>query len=489
MTRQVFPQPFTETHMLHVPSRRLDSTPPLPGMADQPTKHDAIRNPLVLTKTQGVRMNTPLTLRHGFARPLLVTLVLGLSACAAPGGPATSVVVAANQPNVVSYWNDIANQTVLATPAVSATPEEQRPAFFHDVASVHVAIYDAVVAIEGRYKPFAVRPKAPATGASTEAAVSAAAYGVLKALFPNRAAQYQAAYEKRLAAIPEGQAKTMGVALGNEVAAGVVRLRANDGRSVKLEPYVSGTAPGQFRSANPNPIFRHFPALRPFALTSLDQFRPAAPPALGSAAYAAAFNEAKAMGGSVSTMRTAEELEVARFHTEPPPTFVTRNFGRLASSTANVPDAARLMAMVYVSFADSIAACFEAKYHYQTWRPFSAINAAETDGNDATQADAKWTPVLPTPNHPEYPAAHSCTSGSLGEALRHFYGTANVTYTFDSRVTGTTRTYTSTDAFNKENQLARIAGGMHFNFAATAGEELGKRIADWVATRHFGRQD
>mgnify|MGYP003335628622 CR=1 FL=1 len=129
-----------------------------------------------------------------------------------------------NQPNVVSYWNDIANKTVLATAKVSTTPEEQRPAFFHDVASVQVAIYDAVVAIEGGYKPFAIKPGAPAAGASVDAAVSAAAYGVLKALFPNRNEVYQAAYDQRLAAIPNGQAKTLGIALGSEVAAGVVRL-------------------------------------------------------------------------------------------------------------------------------------------------------------------------------------------------------------------------------------------------------------------------
>ena len=180
---------------------------------------------------------------------------------------------------------------------------------------------------------------------------------------------------------------------------------------------------------------------------------------------------------------------MARFHTEPPPTFITRNVGRLASSTADVADAARLMALVYVSFADALAACFEAKYHYNAWRPVSAINMADTDGNDATQVDATWTPVLPTPNHPEYPAAHSCTSGSLGEALRNYYGTPNVTYSWDSKVTGTTRTFTSSDAFNEENRFARIHGGMHFDFAAVAGEELGKRVAGWVATRHYGRQE
>lgn len=455
--------------------------------------HETIHNPLNFTNPklnpQGAIMNTCLTLRQNFARLLLVFVVLGLSACAAPGGPASAVTVATNQPNVVSYWNDIANKTVLATSKVNTTVEEQRPAFFHDVASVHVAIYDAVVAIEGRYKPFAVKPKAAATGASLDAAVSAAAYGVLKTLFPNRSEVYQAAYDQRLAAIPDGQAKSLGLALGSEVAAGIVRLRANDGRNVALAPYVSGAAPNQFRSANPTPIFRHFPAIKPFALNSLDQFRPAPPPALNSAAYAAAFNETRALGGADSTVRTPEQLEAARFHTEPPPPAVTRNLGRFASSTANVADAARLMAMVYVSFADAIAACFEAKYHYNTWRPVSAIHMADVDGNDATQIDAGWKPVLPTPNHPEYPAAHSCTSGSLGETLRGYYGTLNVTFTWDSTVTKTTRTYAGIDAFNADAGSARLYGGMHFKFAIGAGEALGQRVAQWVTSRHFGRQE
>jgi hypothetical protein len=417
-----------------------------------------------------------------------LAVILALAAPGAPGAVAQSVTITANQSNVVSFWNDVTNRTILAQIPAATTPEEQRPSFAHDPATVHLAIYDAVVAIEGRYRPFAVRPTAPAAGASTEAAVSAAAHGVLRALFPNRSAVYQPAYDQRMAAIPDGPAKAMGVALGAEVASGIVRLRANDGRGVALEPYVSGTAPGQFRAANPNPILRHFPAIRPFAVNSLDQFRASPPPALTSPAYAAAFNEVRAIGGSASATRTAEQLEIARFHTEPPPLFVTRNFGRLAASTPDVADAARLMAMVTVSFADAIGTCFETKYHYATWRPQTAIPMADDDGNDATQANAAWTPVLPTPNHPEYPAAHSCTSGALGQALRHTYGTPNVTFSMDSRVTGTTRTYVGTDAFNQENRVARIAGGMHFSFAAIAGEEIGQRVTDWVAARHFQRQ-
>lgn len=436
-------------------------------------------------KTRFAGSMNPLRLVRLWLLPVVASLV----ACASPHVAVPPVSLVADTPNVVSYWNDIANKTVLASSPVTTTPEEQRPAFFFDVASVHVAIYDAVVAIEGRYKPFAVKPGSPAAGASTEAAVSAAAYGVLKALFPNRGAQYQTAYEQRLAAIPEGSAKALGLALGSEVAAEVVRLRANDGRLVALAPYVSGSAPGQFRAENPNPVFRHFPSIRPFALTSLNQFRPAPPPALTSAAYAAAVNQTRALGGTTSTQRTAAQMEAARFHTEPPPPAITRNLGRFAASTANVGDAARLMAALYVSYVDAIGACFEAKYHYQAWRPTSAIRMADVDGNDATQADATWAPVLPTPNHPEYPAAHSCTSGSVGEALRLFYGTPKVSFVWDSKVTNTTRTYADIDAFNAEAGLARIHGGMHFLHAIEAGEELGRRVSRWVAARHFGRAD
>jgi hypothetical protein len=424
-------------------------------------------------------MKTRLNPTRRSGRLLSIPLVLALTACATSGGGAPPVTLVADQPNVVSYWNDIANKTVLAPATVNTTPEERTPTFFFDVASVHVAIYDAVVAVEGRYKPFAVKPRSQASGASVDAAASAAAYGVLKALFPNRHAQYQAAYEQRLAALPDGQAKTLGVALGSEVAAEVVRLRANDGRSVALAPYVSGSAAGQFRSANPTPVFRHFPAIKPFSLNRLDQFRPAPPPALDSASYAAAVNETRSLGGLASSVRTAEQTEVARFHTEPPPMAITRNLGRFASSTANVGDAARLMATLYVSYVDAIGACFEAKYHHATWRPVSAIN----------MADAAWKPVLPTPNHPEYPAAHSCTSGSVGEALKRFYGTPKVTFTWDSKVTNTTRTYADVDAFNAEAGIARIHGGMHFTYSTVAGETLGKQVGQWVASRHFGRQD
>jgi len=262
----------------------------------------------------------------------------------------------------------------------------------------------------------------------------------------------------------------------------VVAARANDGRSVVLQPYTPGTAPGKFRGVNP--IARFQPYIKPFTLNSAAQFRPPPPPALDRPAYAADFNEIKALGGTVSSARTAEQFELARVHTEAPPTFITRNFGRFARSTESIPNAARLMAMLYVSFSDAINACFEAKYFYDSWRPLSAIPLADTDNNSATAADT-WTPSLPTPNHPEYPAAHSCTAGTLGELLRQFYRTDRVTYTLNSLVTNTTRTYTTTDALSDEVKVARIYGGMHFRYATAAGAELGRQSVAWSLQNNF----
>ncbi|MEP7296376.1 MAG: vanadium-dependent haloperoxidase [Burkholderiales bacterium] len=419
----------------------------------------------------------------------IIALTLSLAACGGSGANERSVTITSTGPNVVSYWNDIANRTVNVAAAINVTPEEQRPTYQVDLATVHLAVYDAVTAIDGRYQPYAITPVSSAAGASMDAAASAAAYGVLHALFPNRGAQYEAAYEDRLRAIPDGDAKTRGIALGSEVATGIVALRANDGRAVALAPYVSGTAPGKFRSANATPVYRYVPFIKPFSLTRVDQFRPGGPPPLDSAAYAIALNDSKATGGTLSAVRTAEQLEVARFQTEAPAPFITRNFGRFATSTADVAEAARLMALLYVVHADAVAACFEAKYFYEAWRPFSAIPLADTDNNAATTSDAAWTPVLSTPNHPEYPAGHSCSAGGLGEALRQFYGTRQVAYTFDSAVTGATRSYASTDALADESEVARVVGGMHFRFSTVDGVALGTHVAQWVAAHHFARRN
>jgi PAP2 superfamily len=393
------------------------------------------------------------------------------------------VTIVVTGPTAVSYWNEVATNTINVPASATGTPEEQRPNTAVDLATVHVAIYDAVIAIAGTHRPYAVTPTSATSGAMQEAAVAAAAYRVLLGLFPNRSAQYQSAYDTFVANLPAGAARTQGLAVGAEVAAGILALRANDGRSVALAAYVPGTEPGQFRGVNP--IGRPNPYIKPFALTTLSQFRAPGPPALTSAAYAADVNETKALGSATSTVRTAEQTEIARFNTESPATFQPRNMRSFAMTSRSTAEHARLMAMVFVTQADAGNACFESKYHYQFWRPSSAITLANTDGNDATVADAGWTPVVATPNHPEYPAAHGCITSAMAEVLRAYYGTPNVTFEYTSTVTGTTRKFTNTASLVDETEIARIAGGMHFRTSTVHGAALGKSVANWVTARNF----
>ena len=276
--------------------------------------------------------------------------------------------------------------------------------------------------------------------------------------------------------------------MGGEVAATILADRANDGRAVVLAPYVPGTLPGQFRGVNP--IGRNQPFIKPFSITSMAQFRAPGPPALDSAAYAADVEETKAFGALNSTVRSAEQTEAARFNTEPPPRFWARNLHQFATSQTSVAENARLMAALWVAQADAGNGCFESKYHYQFWRPISAITLADTDGNPATIADPAWTQVVPTPNHPEYPAAHACVFSATGEVLRRFYGTRNLSFSFDTTVAGISpagmvHSYSSIDDLIDESE-ARIWGGMHFRTSVNHGSELGTKTGQWIMQHHFG---
>ena len=184
-------------------------------------------------------------------------------------------------------------------------------------------------------------------------------------------------------------------------------------------------------------------------------------------------------------MRTPAQTEVARFHTAPPPRFIPINLQQFATSQPTLAENARVMAALVTAQQEAGNACFEAKYHYNAWRPQSAIPMAADDGNNATLADPAWTPVVPTPNHPEYPAAHGCFVGSTTEVLRKFFGTTKIRFSASSSVTGTTRSYDTTTAFRDEVSNARVWGGMHFRTSCEHGAELGKNVAAWVMKQHF----
>ncbi len=420
--------------------------------------------------------------------PFLASLIAGgattVTACGGGDDSVAPVTITVTGSNAVAYWNDIATTTinVAATPGTGSAAE-QRPISAVDLATVQLAVYDALMAIGGAYKPYAITPVADASGASQEAATSAAAYGVLKGLYPNRGAQYQTAYDSYIAGIADGDAKTKGVALGAEVAQKMLALRGDDGRSVVLAAYVPGTAPGQYRGTNP--INRFEPFVKPLTLTSAAQFRATAPVALTSAAYATDYDETRTLGGTVSTSRTDAQLVIARFHTEPPPAFWPRNLRNFGMTDGTLANHARVLAMLFTAEADAEIACFESKYFYQAWRPLSAIPLGDTDGNAATNPDTSWTPVLPTPPHPEYPAAHACVSSAVVTALNAYYRTDQITFSFDSKVTGTSQTFTTTQALIDNVFTGRIAGGMHFRSSLQAGQALGASVGQWVVQKNF----
>ncbi|MEO6743535.1 MAG: vanadium-dependent haloperoxidase [Caldimonas sp.] len=417
--------------------------------------------------------------RVGLAAACATVLLTGCGG----GDSSAPITIDAGSANAVSRWNEIASTTINQANATTGTPEEINSNYAFDLATLHVAMYDAVVAIAGGYTPFTVTPTATTGGASQDAAAIAAAYGVLKGLFPARTATYQPTYDSMLAGIPNGSAKTLGVAVGAEVAAGVLASRANDGRNTALAPFVAGTAPGQFRG--PAIVGRTSPFVRPFALTSAAQFRAPGPQALGSATYAADLNETKTLGAAVGSTRTAEQSTTALFHTEAPPLFWSRNLRGFTMTDRSLADQARLAALMWVSHADATIACFESKYFYLAWRPFSAINLADTDGNADTTADPAWTSFQPTPPHPEYPAAHSCAGGASMEAVRAFFGTPDVTFDFASNASVTSHHYTGTDALIDDITIGRIAGGMHFRSSIADGAALGRNVAQWVVQNKF----
>ena len=384
----------------------------------------------------------------------------------------------------VASWDATGSQ---AFTAAALSPPEGHTIF----AYVGIAVYDSVIAVEGGWEPFAVDLDAPA-GASPDAAVAAAAHAILVHYLPGQATTIiDPAYTASLATIPDGQAKTDGVETGSRVAAILIALRADDGFGAPVtytppNPPVPGV---WIPTAATPPVGAYLGLMRPFGVASADQFRPAGPPALDSDRWARDYNEVKELGSSTSTTRTAEQTLAARFWAEPP---VQQAHGALRKLVLdhqlNVVDAARFMAMIEVTYADALIACFDAKYHYAFWRPVTAIRAGGTDGNPATVADPAWSPLIGTPNHPEYPSAHSCVTPAGGHVMARFLGTPKIDLTVPS-LTGLGDRYFA-DARDLESEVgnARIWGGIHYRSAVEDGIEIGKRTVDQVLAHHFHRR-
>ena len=418
-------------------------------------------------------------------------ITIGLLAAAAVGlgGPAASTgahAQSAPSPDTyVSYWDGVGNQAVTAAAPADGTEGIVLLAY------VGIAEYDAVMAIAGGYRPFAVDVDAP-EGASPEAAVAAAAHAILVHYLPTQAATIlDPAYVQSLGTIEDGQAKEDGVAAGERVAATLIAQRADDGFRdavgyVPPDPPIPGvwipTAPSP-------PLGTYLPHMRPFSLRSPDQFRPGGPAPLSNKRWADDYNEVHEIGSRTSTTRTPEQSLAARFWGEPPLQQAHAGFRKFVLDQGlDIVDASRFMAMVTVVRADALIACFEAKYHYAFWRPITAIRAGDSDGNDATVGDPSWLPLLPvTPNHPEYPSAHSCLTPSSARVTARFLGTKEIDYTVPS-ITGLgDRHYDTVQDLTYEVGNARIWGGIHFRAAVEDGTKLGMKVANQVLAHHFHR--
>jgi hypothetical protein len=359
---------------------------------------------------------------------------------------------------------------------------------------VHVAIFDAAVAIEGGYRPYAATPTAPAH-TSPEAAIATAAYDTLTGLQPQLGANQtilDGDHTAYMAAIPDGISKSRGIAIGAQVARAVLALRANDGRGCSTTVTDLGLpvpAPGVWQPAPGAVLGLCLPGMRPLALKNASQFRPEGPNALTSEEYAADFDQVKDLGRNDSTSRTPEQTNQALFWTDHD--IRQWNDGMLRLATARGLDlvrTARMLALAHVAGGDAMIACFDGKYHYWFWRPSQAIPLAGSDGNPDTVADPTWKPLGTTPNFPEYPSAHACHSTAVVWALDAFLGTDRLRLTLDSRapgVTERTRTYDRLHDVVKDVDRARVLIGFHFRNSDLQGSALGRKVGRYVAHNYF----
>jgi hypothetical protein len=391
--------------------------------------------------------------------------------------------------DVVLHWNDMLLDSLPSQPP--------RVPLSRNMAIVHVAMFDAVNAIERSYEPYAADVKA-SRGASLEAAAAQAAHDTLSALYPSRQAIYDAALAQDLAGIPAGRAR-QGVAIGKEVARQILALRANDGASAIVTYTPPNSEPGQWQPTPPDngaATSAHVPAVTPFATASSAQFRPAPPPALTSPEYAAAFNEAKLLGSRNSTVRTAEQTQTAMLWRVPLTNHTVWN--HIAQDVAetrglSVAENARLFALLNMGLHDGLQTSFASKFHYGLWRPVTAIHRAAEDGNPATEADPTWTTLHPnTPPYPSYAGNAATIGATSATVLAGVLGSDAVPFTIDwSRYghAGVTRSYEGFWAAADEQARSRVYGGIHFSFDSAAGQGIGRQVGNYVVDNFLESED
>ncbi len=380
-------------------------------------------------------------------------------------------------PGVVAQWNIIAMRTIVTE---GLTPIPVTPLY---LSFTSVAMYDAAVSIRGGFEPYALTTRpAGVRRASAEAAVATAAYTVLRNYFPASAA--------KLAQVPDGRAKDLGVWVGEAAAQAIIALRVDDGRGapVTLDP---SDEPGVWRPTPPAMAPMLVPWLgfvRPMVLSSPTQISLPGPDELDSAAYTRDFQEVKDTGAVDSAVRTPEQTETALFWNDNAVAQYQAAMRDIAAERGlGMVRSARMFALVNTSTADANISCWRAKYDYAYWRPITAIQLADTDGNPATEADPTWASLVPTPPYPDYPSGHACITGAVARGLSGLFRPRHIDLDVNSAVTGTSRHFDTASELNRETQNARIWLGIHFRRAMTDGNQLGQQTAAYVANHEFRR--
>lgn len=383
--------------------------------------------------------------------------------------------------DTVLAWNRVLLQTI-------RLESTQPPDAARAMAMVQAAVYDAVNSIDGSHQPYHVKVSAPAN-ASLDAAAATAAQRVLASLYPDQLTRFNAVMTAQLAYLPDGSAKDTGANVGATVAANVIAWRKNDGASAVV-PYVPGIAPGQYQLTPPGykpSLDPQWPALTPFAMTNGAQFRPAGPPALNSAPYAADFNEVKSIGGTVSATRTPDQTLIAHFWADVPGNSVTPpgHWNEIAESASlqsglSLVNNARLFALLNIALADAGIVSWDAKYAYNFWRPVTAIRDADPTTNPATTPDPAWTPLWATPPFPEYTSGHSTFSGAADAVLTALFGSNFGFSSASDDVPNVARTFSSFSQAADEAGKSRIYGGIHFQTANQDGLASGRALGNYV---------
>jgi hypothetical protein len=365
-----------------------------------------------------------------------------------------------------------------ARAAEIASKEHATPYAVRAMAITQVSVFEAVNSITGRYSAFRAK-LAAAPGASIEAAVASATRSALLQVLPAQQAAIESDYQAALASVAEGTAKTAGIEAGEAAAKAIVAMCANDGSKV-LDTYRPETAPGRYIPTTA-PLVPHWGKRKPWIMTRGDQLRPGPPPALDSEVWKRDLAEIKSVGRKDGSSRTEDQTTMARFWTATGPLIywpVARSVA--ASAGRDVTDNARLLAAASMAMDDALIAVFDAKYHYNFWRPVTAIRSLAAEGT----GEEGWTPFIDTPMHPEYPCAHCILSASLGAVLEAEIGTgtAPALSSTSPAAPGVVRSWSSVADFTKEVASARIYDGVHYRFSTEVGTAMGTKIGALAAS-------